>query len=255
MDRVLRSRNRGIALWAKLRNIGARQAAERLHLNKMWDEAEAEEAAMVRAASLQQAEDTNSPGFITEASIFISTLPIFFWRAGKSRELGYGTKAAVRGVTGFIMVQSDAFLEEGKTVPRVVRLGRRAKVEPMIISAGAMVVPAVVLLLKGRGFLSAMHTVALIASALHHIDGENCFWLHMVHLCPLLFTLPSLVITFLASALPFQAAALPGMAACVWLYLATGHPGTYSYEKYHLLFHWAWMYTHLVCTVSIAYIR
>eukprot|EP01061_Rhynchopus_euleeides_P007776 TRINITY_DN16824_c0_g1_i1.p1 TRINITY_DN16824_c0_g1~~TRINITY_DN16824_c0_g1_i1.p1 ORF type:complete len:247 (+),score=77.32 TRINITY_DN16824_c0_g1_i1:32-742(+) len=236
--------------------MGGRQIAERVSLNSMWEEAEAAEVAMHRAMNQTgTAQPEAVPGFLQTAGGYISGLPVFFWRTGRDRELGRGVQKSVRGGAVFLMQRIDRLADKGKLRPRVVRIGRRMAAEPMILSSWALGVPALVLMMKGRAFCSAMHTVALTSAALHHLDGETRSWLHMTHLCPLTFGIPATAATFLVTPLILQLVAVCGFAACVWLYFATGHPGTYSYEKYHLLWHWVWAATNMACAISVPYVR
>ena len=254
--RIARSRDRGLRHWETLREIGCRRIVERLVLSSMWEEAEAVEAAENRKA-VEDPPQGELPGLRESAATALSQLPVFFWRRGRERELGRGVRRTVHSAAGFAQAQVHKLDPKSalQLRPRVVRWGRRPMSEPMLLSTVALLVPVALLLSKNRTFLCAMHVVALVAAVLHHKSGEARRWLHQVHLCPLTFTLPSLVVTFAASSVLCRAVVICFAITCAWLYMASGHPGTFSYEKYHLLWHWAWVGAHVFAALSLPYAR
>ncbi|KAJ9471406.1 hypothetical protein DIPPA_05256 [Diplonema papillatum] len=253
--------------WGRLRDLGPTRIIELDKLSRMWTEEKAVKSEASPASvskkppsrlSKRQKVKKQLRRLLTvreqvdKMTAGILAIPVFYWKTGEDRELGRGVRNKLRGYARRIDAMLDYLHDDVNKKPLLVRWGKRKKAEPMIVSAAANLIPTALLLLRGRSFLAALLFCSLLLTALHHIRGETRPWLHLVHLCPLVSTIPLIAYGFYFSAsLVSQLVTVFLLIYCTWLYRATGHPGTYSYEKYHLWWHWVWF---VICLLSVLFL-
>eukprot|EP01062_Namystynia_karyoxenos_P061769 TRINITY_DN5431_c0_g1_i1.p1 TRINITY_DN5431_c0_g1~~TRINITY_DN5431_c0_g1_i1.p1 ORF type:complete len:474 (+),score=123.02 TRINITY_DN5431_c0_g1_i1:99-1424(+) len=124
----------------------------------------------------------------------------------------------------------------------LVRWGRRMPAEPMLFSGAACALPALRLWWGGWSVPAAVLMASSIAAALYHFDGERRRWLHLQRACPLFAAAPLMIAVWLLRVRSWIAhlLILAAVIATSWCFRACGPPGTFPYEKYHLVMHWVY---------------
>eukprot|EP00756_Hemistasia_phaeocysticola_P051024 Hpha_TRINITY_DN26207_c0_g1::TRINITY_DN26207_c0_g1_i1::g.184753::m.184753 len=142
--------------------------------------------------------------------------------------------------------------EDAHDAEPLLRWGRRSSAEPMLISCSTLLIPAVRLWWLGWQTTAVLLVTSTIAAWMYHLDGERRDYLCMRRMCPIAAALPALLHTWAlrSESTIMQLIAFAGGIATVWCFRACrGPPGSYPYEKYHLLMHW--MMAGACCAVAL----
>ena len=256
LQKIIESGKEKQSAWLRLRSIGVRRIIELGKLNPLLWTRKTIVNKTSNEISINKTKKGIASGLANDFFEFILSRRLLFWNNGHRREIRYGLQTCKSKIRS-IGTRAERYTEKLRTgepdfKPLVIRWGRRSFTEPLMLSCYALLIPMAILQFRGRSFLSAILLISLSSAAIQHLSGEERRWMGTTRLCPLVSSFPVTVIALLySSSYIVRLFLIVALLACVWLYKATGYPGTYPFEKYHLYWHWAWFVLQVAAVVGM----